>query len=103
MKKLMLAAMLLGATFFALPSTGFAQENGRHERRAEERQDRRQDRKWDRHSDRRRFNRRVRETYGYRNYGQYRRTQVGNRRYRMVTKSYWNNGVRRTRTVRVNY
>jgi hypothetical protein len=32
--------------------------------------------------------------YGYRNYGQYRRTQVGNRRYRMVRRSYWRDGRR---------
>ena len=39
--------------------------------------------------------------YGYRNYGQWRRSQVGNRRYRTVTRYYWDNGRRRTRVVRV--
>jgi hypothetical protein len=42
-------------------------------------------------------------TYGYRNYGQYRRTQVGNRRYRMVRRYYWNDGVRLSRLVRIYY
>lgn len=32
--------------------------------------------------------------YGYRNYGQYRRTQVGNRRYRTVRRTYWRDGRR---------
>ena len=42
-------------------------------------------------------------THGYRNYGQYRRTQVGNRRYRLVRKPYWRDGSRLTRLVRVYY
>jgi hypothetical protein len=42
-------------------------------------------------------------TYGYRNYGQYRRTQVGNRRFRTVRRYYWNDGVRLSRLVRVYY
>ena len=28
-------------------------------------------------------------TYGYRNYGQYRRTQVGSRRYRTLKRPFW--------------
>ena len=32
--------------------------------------------------------------YGYRNYGQYRRTQVGNRRYRNVRGYVWRDGRR---------
>lgn len=39
----------------------------------------------------------------YRNYGQYRRTQVGNRRYRLVRRYYYIGGVRRYRLVRVYY
>ena len=37
----------------------------------------------------------------YRNYGQYRRSVVGNRRYRMVPRYYWDDGIRRVRYVRV--
>ena len=39
----------------------------------------------------------------YRNYGQYRRSVVGNRRYRMVPRYYWDGGIRRRRYVRVYY
>ncbi len=41
--------------------------------------------------------------HGYRNYGQYRKTQVGNRRYRTVRRSYWTNGTRIYHWVRVYY
>jgi hypothetical protein len=39
----------------------------------------------------------------YRNYGQYRRSTVGNRRYRVVPRYYWYDGVRRVRYVRYYY
>lgn len=41
--------------------------------------------------------------HGYRNYGQYRRTQVGHRRYRMVKRYYWSDGTRLSRLTRVYY
>ena len=43
------------------------------------------------------------DTHGYRNYGQYRRTQVGNRRYRLVRRYYWRDGSRLSRMVRIFY
>ena len=43
------------------------------------------------------------DAHGYRNYGQYRRTQVGNRRFRTVRRYSWIDGVRRARMVRVYY
>jgi len=46
---------------------------------------------------------RKKNSHGYRNYGQYRRTQVGNRRHRLVKRSYWQDGIRRTRLVRAYY
>lgn len=52
---------------------------------------------------RRRHQGRNRWTYGYRNYGQYRRTQVGNRRYRLVRRPYWRRGVRIMRWTRIYY
>lgn len=52
---------------------------------------------------RHRYRGRNRYTYGYKNYGQYRRTQVGNRRYRMVRRSYWRDGIRLFRWTRVYY
>jgi hypothetical protein len=42
----------------------------------------------------RRGRRRNGSWYGYRNYGQYRRTQVGNRRYRSVRSYVWRDGRR---------
>ena len=48
-------------------------------------------------------NRRYRRTYGYRNYGQYRRTQVGNRRFRLVPRYYYWHGRRLRRMVRIYY
>lgn len=41
--------------------------------------------------------------YGYKNYGQYRRTQVGNRRYRMVRRSVWRDGRRSYSWTRIFY
>ncbi|HKX83457.1 MAG TPA: hypothetical protein VJL58_04480 [Pyrinomonadaceae bacterium] len=52
---------------------------------------------------RRRWRQNGRWYYGYRNYGQYRRTQVGNRRYRVFPEYYWDNGYRRVRYVRYYY
>jgi hypothetical protein len=52
---------------------------------------------------RRRFWRNGRWYYGYRNYGQYRRTQVGAMRYRLVPEYYWVDGIRRVRWVRYYY
>ena len=99
-RKILILVMLFAITFLALPTDGVAQ---------------RKNRSWDRGSEsggfwqddhgrrRRRFKGRNRYTYGYRNYGQYRRTQVGNRRYRMVRRYYWNDGVRLSRWVRLYY
>lgn len=41
--------------------------------------------------------------WGYKNYGQYRRTQVGNRRYRYERRYYWRDGSRFSRLVRIFY
>jgi hypothetical protein len=74
----------------------------------EDRQRERRYRDSDRYRERRRSWRmrnrsRNRIYYGYRNYGQYRRTQVGNRRFRWVRRPYWRNGVRVYRTMRIYY
>lgn len=52
---------------------------------------------------RRRFQGRNRITYGYKNYGQYRRTQVGNRRYRLARRYYLRDGIRISRWIRIYY
>ena len=46
---------------------------------------------------------RKKNANGYKNYGQYRKTQVGNRRSRLVKRTYVRNGERLTRLVRVFY
>jgi len=46
---------------------------------------------------------RKKSHFGYKNYGQYRRTQVGNRRSRLVRRYYWRDGSRLSRLVRVFY
>ena len=67
---------------------------------------------WDRDSyssyrygrDRRWNNRGKKKSYyGYKNYGQYRRTQVGNRRYRYERRYFWRDGSRFSRLIRVFY
>lgn len=40
---------------------------------------------------------------GYKNYGQYRSSRVGNRRYRWVRRPYYRNGIRVYRSVRIYY
>jgi|SRR4029079_11704695 hypothetical protein len=52
---------------------------------------------------RRRWRNHGRWYYGYRNYGQYRRTQVGRNRFRMFPEYYWDHGIRRVRWVRYYY
>ncbi|MGH9947553.1 MAG: hypothetical protein ACRD6X_10155 [Pyrinomonadaceae bacterium] len=47
--------------------------------------------------------RRRRSVRRYRNYGQYRRRQVGNRRYRLSRHYYWYGGRRHYRYVRIYY
>ncbi|HEX6279210.1 MAG TPA: hypothetical protein VFZ49_04265 [Pyrinomonadaceae bacterium] len=39
----------------------------------------------------------------YKNYGQYRRTQVGNRRYRWERRYYYRDGRRRSRLIRIYF
>ena len=63
------------------------------------REGRQSDRRWRSSRSRRRSGR----WYGYKNYGQYRRTQVGNRRFRMRRQYYYRNGIRLSRFVRVYY
>jgi len=60
-----------------------------------------EDRDWD--NGRHRYRGRNRITYGYRNYGQYRRTQVGNRRFRWIRRNHWRNGRWVSQLVRIYY
>ncbi len=102
-KKIFVVVMLLAMTFFWIPADSSAVSA--QERRTRVRQDRNtggrqvqrghRSKSWDRG--------RKKNANGYRNYGQYRRTQVGSRRFRVVRQPYYRNGVRLTRLVRVYY
>jgi len=103
MKKIAVFVMLAALTFFWLPaeSTASAQK-GKNKAGG----------MWGHSQDYRGRHKgtwRKKDSHGYRNYGQYRRTQVGNRRtvgtrrYRMVNRSFWEDGIRRSRLVRVYY
>lgn len=98
-RKLLILAMLLATAFFWMPSgTDVAAQDRQNNARKPDKvmmntgQPGKRSGVW-----------RKKNAHGYRNYGQYRRTQVGNRRSRMVNRSYWNDGVRLTRRVRVYY
>lgn len=106
--KLIVLALMAAFSFIALPVGGSeanAQRRWNGDRARQGRQYLRQRRGNDRHwrarrSNDRRF--RNRRSFGYRNYGQYRRS-YGNRRVRYVPRYYWSNGYRRVRYVRVYY
>ena len=108
-KKLVILAMVLAAVFFWMPadnSVSAQNGNGRGRQNGEITkhppviwQPGKHDDKWRKHEEKWR----KKDSHGYRNYGQYRRTQVGNRRYRLVRRYYMNDGVRLSRLVRVLY
>src|SRR5215203_1577415 len=100
-RKILILALLSVTTLFALPADANAQREWRTRDRSYSGNTYSQNR-WENRSSRRRY-RRVRDTSGYRNYGQYRRTQVGNRRFRNVRTYYWNGGRRLSRWTRVYY
>jgi hypothetical protein len=103
-RKILITAMLFAMTVFVLPTDSYAaaEQEGRRNRSSSRGQD---GRLWDNDDrrGRRRYQRRNRSTRGYRNSGQYRRTPVGNRRFRTVKRYFWSNGTRRSRNVRVYY
>lgn len=95
--------MLFATAFVILPSDSYAATDRSKDRTAISEYTGTQVWRTDRRRRGRGKHRGWKNTYGYRNYGQYRRTQVGNRRYRLVRRPYWNGGVRRVRLVRVYY
>jgi len=94
--------MLIATAFFWLPSDSnsvSAQEKGKGKNRGGN-----EGRIWQQPTRHRPIQARGRkDTHGYRNYGQYRRTQVGNRRYRLTRRYFWQNGTRLSRYTRVYY
>ncbi len=100
-RRLLIFTILFATTFLALPYESFgAADRSRGSNAVTEYSG--QSWRWQRRRGRGR-NRGWKNTFGYRNYGQYRRTQVGNRRYRLVRRSFWDDGFRRYRWVRVYY
>lgn len=102
-KKLSILLILLATVVFWIPAEGSIPDIQSKKEKSYDKGDRGLSAiKW--HGQpRRRGAGRNRDTHGYRNYGQYRRTQVGNRRYRLVRRSYLRDGNRLTRLVRVYY
>ncbi|MEO6051908.1 MAG: hypothetical protein ABIP78_11330 [Pyrinomonadaceae bacterium] len=101
-KKMIIIAMLLATTFFWLPSDSnnvSAQPGQDKHHTKKSRENERADWQPAKHPG----IWRKKNAHGYRNYGQYRRTQVGNRRFRMVKRYYTNDGIRLSRLVRVSY
>lgn len=105
-RKLIIISMLFAMTIFWLPTTTTVeaqnrQTNGRRVGNNGNRaaQPRRQRQVWQ--GERRRKG--PKWNHGYKNYGQYRKTQVGHRRYRSVRRSYWTNGTRVYRWIRIYY
>ena len=98
-RKILILAMLFATAVIALPTDATAQRRYRSYDRSYQ-----MSQYWEgNHSRQRRWRNRNHSYYGYKNYGQYRRTQVGNRRFRTVNRYYWTNGMRTTRRVRLYY
>ncbi len=100
-RKLLILTMLLAMAFVVVPmdSSAFGSQPGKN--KSYGRSGDWQKGGWNNKG--RRGRGRKKSSYGYKNYGQYRRTQVGNRRYRLVRRYYWRDGSRLSRLVRVFY
>ncbi|MEO5858532.1 MAG: hypothetical protein ABIR33_06240 [Pyrinomonadaceae bacterium] len=94
-RKLLILALMAVFAFVALPT--FSSEV------SAQRSTRGRDRDYNSYRGDRRWSKRGKKKshWGYKNYGQYRRTQVGNRRYRMERRYYYRDGNRFSRLVRV--
>ncbi len=93
--------MFLATAFFWMPAENTVTAQNRQGKGHAKHGSASNDRVWQ--AGKHKGNWRKKNSYGYKNYGQYRRTQVGNRRYRTVKRYYWNDGVRLSRWVRVYY
>ncbi len=100
-KKIIIFTMLLATAFFWMPTENTVTAQNGQGKGQKSHGSVSNDRVWQ--PGKHQGNWRKKNTYGYKNYGQYRRTQVGNRRYRMVRRYYMNDGVRLSRLVRLYY
>jgi len=99
-RKILILAMLFATAFIALPTDASAQRRYRsYDRNSQMSQ------YWQgNHSRQRRWRNHHKSYYGYKNYGQYRRTQVGNRRFRRTDGNFYDSNTRYRRTWRTrNY
>lgn len=100
LKKLFISSIALLVLTIGLPLEGFAgdRNSGRTSEIARETTfEQRKGKGWNRGKSRKGPYR------GYKNYGQYRSSRVGNRRYRWVRRPYYRDGNRYYRSVRVYY
>ena len=95
--RILILALIAAFTFVALPSSGYEASAQRSWRG----NDRGYISSW---SGRQWRNKgKKKRHWGYKNYGQYRRTQVGNRRYRLERRYYWRDGYRYSRLIRIYF
>ena len=93
--KILILTLMAAFTFTALPSNSYEASAQRSWRG----RDRGYNSDW---GGRQWRNRGKKKRYwGYKNYGQYRRTQVGNRRYRWERRYYYRDGNRYSRLIRI--
>jgi Ni/Co efflux regulator RcnB len=101
-RNLMILALMAVFTFVAVPMVSMA--NAQERTRGNHSQSRRNDNDWNRDRNNDWGKSHKKNAHGYKNYGQYRRTQVGNRRSRYVRRYYTSsNGTRLSRLVRIFY
>jgi hypothetical protein len=85
-RNLVIIALLLATTFFWIPAGSDLDAQDREN-----------------NGQRRDGDRGRKNTHGYRNYGQYRRTRGGHRRYRLRRRYYYRRGIRLSRFIRIYY
>ena len=102
-RRLLVIAMLIAITFFWLPTDSNSVSAQPGQNKSQKKNKGGNAGLWQPGKKGKSWNRGRKATYGYRNYGQYRRTQVGNRRYRLAKRYYWQDGSRLSRLVRVYY
>lgn len=102
-RKLAVFAMLIATTFFWLPADSNPVSAQNRQNKSEKRNKGKDGGLWQPDKHGKGWNNGRKDAHGYRNYGQYRRTKVGNRRFRLARRYYWQNGTRLSRLTRVYY
>lgn len=101
-KRILVFAMVLAAAIFLMPGDGnTVSAQGRQNKSYKSGKVVNPSGMWQPGRNGKNMNRGRKNTHGYRNYGQYRRTQVGNRRSNLVRRYYTRDGRRLSRLVRI--